>query len=403
MTDYIEKLTQDYLLKIDENIKNGQYNEAMEYGVQGMEELKNYKKEHFLSWIFFSNGFFLEQIKKRTAYAEFCKVLHKLKIILYTFYLLKKNEEWLEQKSKLISLDVEIKTLVKLLEVNQTWKTEQYNKEKTLSDMAELIFRAYTSLLSCETIENVHKTFEMLSLFSNEEKKEFSKRLNKKKEKSSSSFDITLLNTDTNLNRLTEQIIESNATQFSLCLYGAPGTGKSAYARYLAERMGVEVIMKRASDLFSKWVGESEKAIAAAFKEAEEKGAMLIFDEADSFLQDRSGLSEPWEISSVNEMLTWMENATIPFVCTTNLMSSLDKASLRRFIFKVKYDYLTPSQVNIAFKLFFYEEPKVSLAHLDKMAPGDFMVVKKKATVLKITNHQELLEMLEQEMEAKNL
>ena len=48
-----------------------------------------------------------------------------------------------------------------------------------------------------------------------------------------------------------------------------------------------------------------------------------IFDEADSFLQDRSRAMRSWEISSVNEMLTWMENHPYPFVCTTNLMETL--------------------------------------------------------------------------------
>ena len=68
-------------------------------------------------------------------------------------------------------------------------------------------------------------------------------------------------------------------------MYGEPGTGKSLYAKYLANTLGVEVVFKRASDLISKWVGETEQNIASAFAEAKAKKAMLIFDEADSFLQ----------------------------------------------------------------------------------------------------------------------
>ena len=191
--------------------------------------------------------------------------------------------------------------------------------------------------------------------------------------------------------------------QFSLCLYGAPGTGKSAYARYLAAQMGIDVIMKRGSDLFSKWVGESEQAISQAFREAEEQGAMLVFDEADSFLQNRQNMHESWQISQVNEMLTWMESTSIPFVCTTNLMSSLDKAALRRFIFKVKYDYLLPQQVELAFEQFFGEKPRVPLDYLTQIAPGDFAVVRKKATILKITDHQQLADMLLKEIHDKGL
>lgn len=403
MTDYIERLAQKYLSKIDDAISRHKFAAAVEDGDRGIEELKKYRKKHLFSCFFSSDGFYLEQLEKRTAFAEFCKIIHKLKTIMYRYYVLHKTEDWLKQKEGLSSLENEINALSQLLGANPSWKLETYHKNETVYDVCNLLFGAYGSLIECATVEEVRKIFDMLSFFSEEEKAEFSKSVTQRKSRSVSDFNITLLNTDTDLNRLAEQIVDSGAMQFSLCLYGAPGTGKSAYARYLAERMGIEVVLKRASDLFSKWVGESEKAIAAAFREAEEKGAMLVFDEADSFLQDRKMLSESWEVSQVNEMLTWMESTTIPFVCTTNLMSSLDKASLRRFIFKVKYDYLTPAQVDLAFKQFFGEMPKVSLGHLTKMVPGDFVVVKKKADVLKISDHQQLADMLMQEMEAKEL
>ena len=52
---------------------------------------------------------------------------------------------------------------------------------------------------------------------------------------------------------------------FTLCLQGPPGTGKSVFVHYLAERLGLEVVQKRASDLLSMWVGETEQRVAAAF------------------------------------------------------------------------------------------------------------------------------------------
>ena len=82
-------------------------------------------------------------------------------------------------------------------------------------------------------------------------------------------------------------------------------------------------------------------------------GPFLVFDEADSLLADRPLRGTVWEVSQVNEMLTWMENHPLPFACTTNFAEHLDRATLRRFVFKVALDYLTPEQVDAAFQSFF--------------------------------------------------
>lgn len=213
-----------------------------------------------------------------------------------------------------------------------------------------------------------------------------------------------LIHADIDLNTLTTQLKELGRLNFSLCLYGASGTGKSAYARYLAEELGLDVLHRRASDLIGAFVGETEQNIAAAFAQAKEDKSMLIFDEADSFLRDRSMALRSWEISSVNEMLTWMESHPYPFICTTNLMDTLDPASLRRFSFKVKYDFLTSEQVQEAFSYFFgmHVTPK-QVVGLDKLAPGDFALVKNKAEILgKITQFESVKEMLETEQKLKH-
>ena len=149
------------------------------------------------------------------------------------------------------------------------------------------------------------------------------------------------------------------------------------------------------------WVGGTEQNIAAAFEEGKDNQAVLIFDEADSFLQNRNNAVRSWEVTQVNEMLTQMENYPYPFICTTNLMDSLDKASLRRFTFKVAYDYMTPEQSSLAFKHFF-NHSDIDLSHLNSLAPGDFVVVKQKAEILGFMNNkEELIRMLEQEQQNK--
>ena len=91
--------------------------------------------------------------------------------------------------------------------------------------------------------------------------------------------------------------------------------------------MEVPLLFKRASDLMSKYLGENEKNIAAAFKQAEQDGAVLLIDEVDSFLLDRRNARASWETSLVNEMLTQMESFTGVFVASTNLMNDLDHPS----------------------------------------------------------------------------
>lgn len=238
-----------------------------------------------------------------------------------------------------------------------------------------------------EMIENVAKVVT---------KKE---NVKKQQEVTVGNYDISLVNTDINMEDLTGKIKQSGRLNFSLCLYGHPGTGKSHFGKYLAETLRMEVLLKRASDLISPYVGETEQNIAAAFAEAKSKKAMLIFDEADTFLQDRNNATRSWEIAQVNEMLTQMEAAEYPFVCTTNLLETLDEASLRRFTFKIKFDFMTTNQVNKAMEHFFgLKNTKVELKGL---TTGDFATVKKKAEFLNITDSKEIIKMLNAEVSIK--
>jgi SpoVK/Ycf46/Vps4 family AAA+-type ATPase len=94
----------------------------------------------------------------------------------------------------------------------------------------------------------------------------------------------------------------------------------------------------------SKYVGETEQQMAAMFREAEAEKAVLLLDEADSFLQDRRGAQRTYEVTEVNEMLQGMERYNGIFICTTNLLDRLDQAALRRFTFKIKFKPLTRAQ-----------------------------------------------------------
>ncbi len=130
----------------------------------------------------------------------------------------------------------------------------------------------------------------------------------------------------------------------SLCLYGVPGTGKTSFAEHLAQRLGRPLHAHRASDLQDKYVGETEKRLREIFEQASEDGAVLLLDEADSFLFDRATAERSWERSQVNELLQCMERFDGLFVAVTNMFGVLDRAALRRFTFKLEFLSLTCEQ-----------------------------------------------------------
>ena len=188
----------------------------------------------------------------------------------------------------------------------------------------------------------------------------------------------------------------------TLCFFGAPGTGKTAFAEHIAQSLEKPLLIKQASDLMSKYVGETEQQMAAMFREAEAESAVLLLDEVDSFLQDRRAAQRTYEVTEVNEMLQGMERFKGIFICTTNLIDRLDQAALRRFTFKVKFNPLTRDQRDTMFRTealagdgrLFTSEIATRLALLDQLCPGDFAAVKRQAAILDA--QLEALEFLEQ-------
>jgi SpoVK/Ycf46/Vps4 family AAA+-type ATPase len=127
-------------------------------------------------------------------------------------------------------------------------------------------------------------------------------------------------------------------------MHGPPGTGKTAFAEYVAEALGKELTSRSASGLLDKFVGETEKAIAAMFAEARSEGGVLLLDEADNFLRARGGSQQRWETTQTNELLVQMERFDGVFLCATNLLDLLDPAAMRRFDVKLGFGYLGPEQ-----------------------------------------------------------
>ncbi len=228
--------------------------------------------------------------------------------------------------------------------------------------------------------------------------------------KSATTYDLAMLNVESRFE--ITRIIEALKARGhgALCFYGAPGTGKTALAEHIAKALDKPLLIKQASDLMSKYVGETEQNMAAMFKEAEDENAVLLLDEADSFLQDRRGAQRTYEVTEVNEMLQGMERHNGVFICTTNLLDSLDAAALRRFTFKIKFMALTAAQRESMFvtealgsnaSLMTYEL-RVRLAKLTQMCLGDFAAVKRQTHILAATfSSDEFMSQLEAEHRIK--
>jgi SpoVK/Ycf46/Vps4 family AAA+-type ATPase len=228
--------------------------------------------------------------------------------------------------------------------------------------------------------------------------------------RSVTTYDLDMLNVETRFE--VPRIVQALKARGhgTLCFYGAPGTGKTALAEHIARTLDKPLLIKQASDLMSKFVGETEQNMAGMFREAESEKSVLLLDEADSFLQDRRGAQRTYEVTEVNEMLQGMERFNGIFVCTTNLMDRIDQAALRRFTFKIRFKPLTAVQRE---KMFVTEalngdaslladEARGRLARLDQLCPGDFAAVKRQVDILAAQfSAAEFLEQLEAEHRIK--
>ncbi len=206
------------------------------------------------------------------------------------------------------------------------------------------------------------------------------------REKQCDAYDLNVLNTSMNPNKIVQMLLnakkfeEKNKTSqngIRMLFYGLSGTGKTEFARYIADKLGKKILTKRASDILNPYVGMNEKNIASAFAQAESSGDILLFDEADSFFSSRENASQSWERNTVNEFLNQMEEFSGILICTTNLREILDPAINRRFHLLCEFKPLTEQGIETLLKKYFssvsFSQNQVQeLKQTNSLTPGDF-------------------------------
>lgn len=291
------------------------------------------------------------------------------------------------------------------LPVSIAWKKMMSENESLLPALIE---RSANVLRKSELNIGQEKTEKALeTLLGNTVEAMGYKRLTIKNEIAGINYRLDLLNTDFSVENICEGLQEFK--QGRVCLYGPPGTGKTAFGKYLSTALDMPLISKKASDIISPYLGETEQNMAAMFQQAKDEKAILMLDEADTFLSDRKNAERNWEISAINEMLTQMESFDGIFIASTNFMQSFDSASIRRFDIKLKFDYMNSEQVYAMFEalilqnnLILDENAKYELNQLRFVTPGDFAVIQRKLKFTKINTTQSIIEMIKQECAFKS-
>ncbi|NVB81769.1 MAG: ATP-binding protein, partial [Kofleriaceae bacterium] len=128
---------------------------------------------------------------------------------------------------------------------------------------------------------------------------------------------------------------------------GPPGTGKTMVAGLIADELALDLYQIDLSRIVSKYVGETEKNLAALFDAAEAGHAVLLFDEADSLFAKRTEVKssvDRYANLEVNYLLQRMEAFAGITILTTNLDTSIDEAFRRRLSFRITFPMPEPSE-----------------------------------------------------------
>lgn len=139
-----------------------------------------------------------------------------------------------------------------------------------------------------------------------------------------------------------------------MLLYGPPGTGKTHLGRAVAGEIDAEFYYVKASDIVSKWFGESEKRVAELFRKAREGKSVVFIDEVDALLPKRTASTSsvmPRIVSQFLNEMDGIDKGNLLIIGATNIPWSIDPAALRPGRFDFKF-YIPPPDFEARKRIF---------------------------------------------------
>lgn len=194
---------------------------------------------------------------------------------------------------------------------------------------------------------------------------------------------------------------------------GESGTGKTVAASVIAGELGIPLYRVNVAGVVSKWIGETEKNLAAILDGAERANVALVFDEADAIFAQRSDPKGSGELShnqQIAYLLDRIERFNGLLFLTTNLDHAMDAAFRRRFSVQIRFELPNEEQRRRIWRLSLARAPRADSIDFALLAKRElsggsiqkiaYNAASQAATEGAAVTQQHLVEALNQELEA---